>query len=134
MNMWAKYNGILYDASLKSETEVIIRTIKKSEADDNFFTKNYPDGTPVYIKYVPKTELEELYEEHEFCTYRDIEFSIGGGTEKTYTIFYWINDEKDKKMCESLKMKVYDKGIYVKEILKTEVTNYRIEKEDILHK
>ena len=45
-----------------------------------------------------------------------------------------IIDEKDKNMCKLLGMKVYDKGIYVKEVPKTEVTNYRIEKEDLLHK
>ena len=31
--MWAKYNGILYDASIKSEEEVIIRSFKKSETE-----------------------------------------------------------------------------------------------------
>lgn len=129
MNICAKYNGILYDAGFNSENEIILRSNNKNELNNGFI--KYEE---IFYKIVPKTELEELYEEHEFCTYRDIEFSIGGGTENTYTIFYWINDEKDKKMCESLKMEVYDKGIYVKEILKTEVTNYRIEKEDILHK
>ena len=45
-----------------------------------------------------------------------------------------IIDEKDKNMCKLLGMKVYDKGIYVKEVPKTALTNYRIEKEDLLHK
>ena len=31
-------------------------------------------------------------------------------------------------------MKVYDKGIYVKEVPKSSLTNYRMEKEDLLHK
>ena len=39
--MWAKYNGILYDASIKSEDDVIIRSLKKSETDASFFMKNY---------------------------------------------------------------------------------------------
>ena len=134
MNMWAKYKGILYDASFKSKTEVIIRTFNKSESDDSFFIKNYPDGTPIYIKYVAKAELEELYEEREYGTWNDIEFVINGGTEKTYTIWYWTKDEKDKNMCKLRGMKVYDKGIYVKEVPKTALTNYRIEKEDLLHK
>lgn len=134
MNMWAKYKGILYDASFKSKTEVIIRTFNKSESDDSFFIKKYPDGTPIYIKYVAKAELEEFYEEREFGTWNDIEIVINGETEKTYTIWYWTKDKKDKNMCRLLGMKVYDKGIYVKEVPKTEVTNYRIEKEDLLHK
>ena len=134
MNIWARYKGILYDASLKSDSEVIVRTLIKSESDNSFFIKKYPDGTPCYIKYVPKSELEELYEEREYGTWNDIEFVINGETEKTYTIWYWNKDEKDKNMCKLLGMKVYDKGIYVKEVPKTEVTNYRIEKEDLLHK
>ena len=134
MNIWAKYKEILYDASSKSKTEVIIRTFNKSESDDSFFIKKYPDGTPIYIKYVAKAELEELYEEREYGTWNDMEFVIFGETEETYTIMYWNKDEKDKNMCKLLGMKVYDKGIYVKEVPKTEVTNYRIEKEDLLHK
>lgn len=45
-----------------------------------------------------------------------------------------IIDEKDKNMCKLLGMKGYDKGIYVKEVPKSSLTNYRIEKEDLLHK
>ena len=37
MNIWARYKGILYDASLKSDSEVIVRTLIKSESDNSFF-------------------------------------------------------------------------------------------------
>ena len=133
MSYKAKYNGILYDASMKSENDVIIRSFKKSETDESFFIKKYPDGKPVYIKYVPKLELEELYEEHKFCTYKGIEFSINGGTDKTYTIWFWIKDDEEKRMCESLGMDLYERGIYVKEVEKSEITNYHIGKEDLLN-
>lgn len=138
MNMRAKYKGILYDASFKSETEVIIRTIKKLEADDSFFTKTYPDGTPVYIKYIPKEELEELYHEYEYVTWKDIEFVIFGGTDENYTLLYSYSDyEKENDIiqkCELFNFEKYDKNVYVKSVPKTEVTNYRIEKEDLLNK
>lgn len=134
MSMWAKYKGILYDASMKSENDVIIRSFNKAETDDSFFMKNYPDGKPIYIKYVAKTELEELYKEHNFGTYKGIEFSINGGTEKTYTIWFWYKDDEEKRTCESLGMELYERGIYVKEVDKSEVTNFRIEKEDLLNK
>ena len=134
MSMWANYNGLLYDASMKSENDVIIRSFKKSETDDSFFMKEYPDGNPIYIKYVPKTELEELYEEHNFGTYKGIEFSINGGTDKTYIIWFWIKDDEEKRMCESLGMELYERGIYVKEVVKSEITHFRIEKENLLKK
>ena len=91
MNIWARYKGILYDASLKSDSEVIVRTLIKSESDNSFFIKKYPDGTPCYIKYVPKSELEELYEEREYGTWNDMEFELDGGAPRGwYTIWYSI--------------------------------------------
>ena len=138
MSMWAKYKGILYDASMKSENDVIIRSFNKAETDDSFFVKKYPDGKPIYIKYVAKTELEELYDEHKFGTYKGIEFSINGETEKTYTIWYWYYDDEninsEIEKCESLGMDLYEKGIYTKSVPKSQITNFRIEKEDLLHK
>ena len=139
MNMWAKYKGILYDASFKSETEVIIRTIKKLEADDSFFTKTYPDGTPVYIKYIPKEELEELYEEREYGTWNGMEFELDGGVPNGwYTIWYstynYRKDAETIKKIESLGMKIVEPGLWRIEVPKKALTNYHIEKEDLLHK
>lgn len=138
MNMRAKYKGILYDASFKSETDVIIRTIKKLEADDSFFTKTYPDGNLVYIKYIPKEELEELYHEHEYGTWKDIEFVIDGGTDKTYTLWYSYSDYKKEdyiiQKCEFYNFEKYDRNVYVKSVPKGEVTKYRTEREDLLNK
>ena len=138
MNIWARYKGILYDASLKSDSEVIVRTLTKSESDNSFFIKKYPDGTPCYIKYVPKSELEELYEEEEFGTYKGMEFRIVNESPNTYRLSFDYNDyEKEAKqieLCETSGFVKIDKTIYEKEVLKTEVENYRIEKEDLLHK
>ena len=138
MNIWARYKGILYDASLKSDSEVIVRTLIKSESDNSFFIKKYPDGTPCYIKYVPKSELEELYEEEEFGTYKGMEFRIVNESPNTYRLSFDYNDyEKEAKqieLCETSGFVKIDKTIYEKEVLKTEVENYRIEKEDLLYK
>ena len=137
--MWAKYNGILYDASIKSEDDVIIRSLKKSETDASFFMKNYSDGTPVYIKYVKKSELEELYEVHEYETWNGMEFELDGGAPKGwYTIWFGTGDyerdaEKIKKI-ESLGMKIVEPGLWRIEVPKKSLTNYHIVKEDLLHK
>jgi len=129
----AKYKGILYKGREQIDGMVLITTYNENEAE-GFEKEIYPDGHYIYFKYVARAELEELYEEREFGTWNDIEFVINGETEKTYTIWYWTKDEKDKNMCKLLGMKVYDKGIYVKEVPKTALTNYRVEKEDLLHK
>ena len=138
MNIWARYKGILYDASLKSDSEVIVRTLIKSESDNSFFIKKYPDGTPCYIKYVPKSELEELYEEEEFGTYKGLEFRIVNESPNTYRLSFDYNDyEKEAKqieLCETSGFVKIDKTIYEKEVLKTEVENYRIERENLLNK
>lgn len=138
MNIWARYKGILYDASLKSDSEVIVRTLIKSESDNSFFIKKYPDGTPCYIKYVPKSELEELYEEEEFGTYKGMEFRIVNESPNTYRLSFDYNDyEKEAnqiELCETSGFVKIDKTIYEKEVLKTEVENYRIERENLLNK
>lgn len=139
MSMWAKYNGILYDASMKSENDVIIRSFKKSETDDSFFMKNYPDGKPIYIKYVAKTELEELYEERECGTWNGMEFELDGGAPKGwYTLWYGTGDyERDAetiKKIESLGMKIVEPGLWRIEVSKKALTNYHIKKIDLLNK
>ena len=139
MSMWAKYKGILYDASMKSENDVIIRSFKKSETDDSFFMKNYPDGKPIYIKYVAKTELEELYEERECGTWNGMEFELDGGAPKGwYTLWYGTGDyERDAetiKKIESLGMKIVEPGLWRIEVSKKALTYYHIKKIDLLNK
>lgn len=129
MNYIAQYNGKKYDASFQSETEIIIRSNDEMDLKNGF--QKYEN---IFFKIVNKSDLEQLYEEHEFGTYRGIEFSINGGTEKTYTIWYWNKDDEEERMCKSLGMELYERGIYVKEVQKSEIINYRIEKEDLLNK
>lgn len=139
MNIWARYKGILYDASLKSDSEVIVRTLIKSESDNSFFIKKYPDGAPCYIKYVPKSELEELYEEREYGTWNDMEFELDGGAPKGwYTIWFGTGDykrdaEKINKI-ESLGMKIVEPGLWRIEVPKSSLTNYHIKRIDLLNK
>ena len=137
MKTWANYNGILYSATMWSEDEVKIRTHDKNEAT-GFEEKKYPDGHSVYIKIVDKSELEELYDEYEYGTWKGMEFVIDGGTETTHTIWFDFHDyiaQADKiQKCESYGMEKYDRNVYVKSVPKSEITNYRTEKKDLLHK
>lgn len=137
MKTWAKYKGILYSASIEDEKTVLLRTYDKNEAKD-FKEKKYPDGHSIHIKIVEKSELEELYYEYEFGTWHDMEFLIDGGTKTTYTIWFDFHDyiqEADKiKKCEMLHMHKYDRNVFVTEVPKKEVTNYRTVKKDLLHR
>ena len=71
-------------------------------------------------------------------TWKDIEFVIFGGTDENYTLLYSYSDyEKENDIIQKLELfnfEKYDRNVYVKSVPKTEVTNYRIEKEDLLHK
>ena len=117
--------------------KILFTTYNENEAE-GFEKKIYPDGHFIYFKYVPKSELEELYEEEEFGTYKGMEFRIVNESPNTYRLSFDYNDyEKEAKqieLCETSGFVKIDKTIYEKEVLKTEVENYRIEKEDLLHK
>lgn len=136
MNTWAVYKGIKYDASFHTKNEIILRTFDKKALKLNFYEKQYPNGKTIYIKHVDKSELDELYDEHEFGTWHGMEFRINGGTETEHTIWFWFNDynDPDYKKCMKYNMDTYDKGVLVKSVPKSEITNYRIEREDLLHK
>ena len=101
------------------------------------FKKDKSDTPVSYDKIVDKSELEELYHEYEYGTWKDIEFVIDGGTDENYTLWYSYSDyEKEDDIiqkCELFNFEKYDRNVYVKSVPKTEVTNYRIEKEDLLH-
>ena len=133
MKTWAKYKGKVFGASLDSETEVIIRSRDKCDLNRDFI--KYGD---IFYKIVNKSELEELYDEYEYGTWQGMEFVIDGGTETTHTIWFDFHDyiaQADKiQKCESYGMEKYDRNVYVKSVPKSEITNYRTEKEDLLHK
>ena len=132
----AKYKGILYKGRQQSNGMVLLTTYNENEAE-GFEKKIYPDGHFIYFKYVPKSELEKLYEE-EFGTYKGMEFRIVNESPNTYRLSFDYNDyEKEAKqieLCETSGFVKIDKTIYEKEVPKTALTNYRIEKEDLLHK
>ena len=132
MKYIAQYNGKKYDASFQSETEIIIRSNDEMDLKNGF--QKYEN---IFFKIVNKSDLEQLYEEHLYGTYKGIEFSINGETEKTYTIWYWYYDDEninsEIEKCESLGMVLYEKGIYTKSVPMSQITNFRIEKEDLLH-
>ena len=79
MKYIAQYNGKKYDASFQSETEIIIRSNDEMDLKNGF--QKYEN---IFFKIVNKSDLEQLYEEHLYGTYKGIEFSINGETEKTY--------------------------------------------------
>lgn len=133
----ARYKKILYKGRQQSNGMVLLTTCNENEAE-GFEKKIYPDGHFIYFKYVPKSELEELYEEEEFGTYKGMEFRIVNESPNTYRLSFDYNDyEKEAKqieLCETSGFVKIDKTIYEKEVLKTEVENYRIEKENLLNK
>ena len=133
----AIYKGHVLSANRKTNGKVLIWGNDK-ELLKFGFNEDRSDTPISYDKIVDKSELEELYHEYEYGTWKDIEFVIDGGTDENYTLWYSYSDyEKEDDIiqkCELFNFEKYDRNVYVKSVPKTEVTNYRIEKEDLLHK
>ena len=133
MKTWAKYKGKVFDASLDSETEVIIRSRDKCDLNRGFI--KYDD---IFYKIVNKSELEELYREDYFGMWNGMEFYIFGEDENSYVISYsyhdYIEEAEIIKKCEAWGMKKTDRNFYEKDVPKSEITNLRIERKDLLHK
>ena len=133
----AIYKGYVLSANRKTNGKVLIWGNDK-ELLKFGFNEDRSDTPISYDKIVDKSELEELYHEYEYGTWKDIEFVIDGGTDENYTLWYSYSDyEKEDDIiqkCELFNFEKYDRNVYVKSVPKTEVTNYRIEKEDLLNK
>ena len=67
MKYIAQYNGKKYDASFQSETEIIIRSNDEMDLKNGF--QKYEN---IFFKIVNKSDLEQLYEEHLYGTYKGI--------------------------------------------------------------
>ena len=133
----AKYKGHIISANRMINGKVLIWGNDKELLKFGF--KEDRSDTPIsYDKIVDNSELEELYHEYEYGTWKDVEFVIDGGTDKTYTLWYSYSDyEKEIEIiqkCEFYNFEKYDRNIYVKSVPKNEVINYRTEREDILNK
>ena len=133
----AIYKGHVLSANRKTNGKVLIWGNDK-ELLKFGFNEDRSDTPISYDKIVDKYELEELYNEYEYVTWKDIEFVIFGGTDENYTLLYSYSDyEKEDDIIQKLELfnfEKYDRNVYVKSVPKTEVTNYRIEKEDLLNK
>lgn len=133
----AIYKGHVLSANRKTNGKVLIWGNDK-ELLKFGFNEDRSDTPISYDKIVDKSELEELYHEYEYVTWKDIEFVIFGGTDENYTLLYSYSDyEKEDDIIQKLELfnfEKYDRNVYVKSVPKTEVTNYRIEKEDLLNK
>lgn len=137
METYAKYKGYILRASRKPDGLILIWGSDRNLLKYGFH-EDLTDKPITYDKLVEKIELEELYHLHEFGTWHDIEFVINGGTDKTYTLWYSYKDYKENadliQKCELFAFEKYDRNVYVKSVPKTEITNYRTEKEGLLHK
>ncbi len=137
METKANYKGFILNANRKINGKVLIwgTDVKLKSLD---FIEDLSVNPITYDKIVEKNELNEFYREHEFGTYKGIEFCIIDETSDTYTLSYTYENykvqEKEIRLCESLGFKEIDRTVFEKKVPKSEVTNYRIEKEDLLHK
>ena len=134
----ANYNGHLLNANCRSNGKILLWGEQKKLLELGF-NEDKDDDPITYDKIVNKAELEELYEEREYGTWNGMEFELDGGAPNGwYTLWYGTGDyERDAetiKKIESLGMKIVEPGLWRIEVPKKALTNYRIEKENLLHK
>ena len=137
MRTLAKYKGYVLNATRKSNGKVLIWGTDKQLLKFNF-NEDKTDDPVTYDRIVDKPELEELYREDYFGMWNGMEFYILGEDENSYVISYsyhdYIEEAEIIKKCEAWGMKKTDRNFYEKDVPKSEITNLRIEKKDLLHK
>ena len=96
----AIYKGHVLSANRKTNGKVLIWGNDK-ELLKFGFNEDRSDTPISYDKIVDKSELEELYHEYEYGTWKDIEFVIDGGTDENYTLWYSYSDyEKEDDIIQ----------------------------------
>lgn len=135
MSLWAKYKGNILYAAFRMNG-ILIWGEDKHLLDLGF--KEDKSTDPVtYDKIVQKTELDELYEEEEYGTWNGMEFELDRIEDGLYLISYessdYIEDAETIRKVESWGMEPADRQIWETEIPESAVTNYHIEREDLLY-
>jgi len=124
-DIYAIYKGKEYEAGISEESNVIVLCSQ----DPNDVSKGFSlyKGT-IYLKYVHRSELEEIYSITTYAEYEGIKFQAIKEDGDKILLSGVIGDYR---VFESLGMKIVDKGVYEKWVDKSDVTAIYEEKRPI---
>ncbi|WP_455717613.1 hypothetical protein [Anaerosporobacter sp.] len=107
---FAIYNGIEYSAGIKADGSIVLRSNNICDESKGFFEKRIGNNS-VYIKYVQRNEVEEIYDKRFWATYKGYKFEVVDENAEQISIIIMVGDYSD---WLQLGMKPIDKGVYQK--------------------
>lgn len=123
---FAIYNGTEYSAAIKSDNSVVLRSTDIRDKKKGFFRKkNVRDK--IYIKYVQRDEIDEIYDKRLFAKYNGFDFRVIDETAQQISIVAMTGDYRN---WINMGMQCIEKGVYQKWIDKSEA-EIRIIKEQL---
>lgn len=124
---FAIYKGNEYSAGIKKDGRIVLRSEDPASRENGFVEKKIGNNR-IYIKYVQKNEVEEMYDKKEYAVYEGYKFVVVEETEERILILTMNGDYHE---WIRLGMERVDKGVYQKWINKNEA-EIEILKEKIL--
>lgn len=91
---FAIYNGIEYSAGIKTDGSIVLRSNSVSDESNGFFEKRIGDNK-VYIKYVQRSEVEEIYDKRVWATYKGYIFEVIDENTEQISIITMTGDYKE---------------------------------------
>ena len=113
---FAIYKGIEYSAGIKKDGTVVLRSEDDASKKEGVVEKQIGNNR-IYIKYVQRDEIEEIYDKKVYAVYEGYKFIVVGETEKQILILTMNGDYQE---WIYLGMECIDKGMYQKWINKSE--------------
>jgi len=110
----AIYNGKEYSAGIKKDGQIVIRSENPKDISNGFWEKSIGKNS-IYIKYVTRDELEEIYDKRISALYEGHEFTVVDEKDEMISIVAMTGDYR---VWLSLGMESIDRGIYQKWIKK----------------
>ena len=112
----AIYNGKEYSAGIKKDGQIVLRSDNPKDISIGFWEKSIGKNC-IYIKYVNRDELEEIYDKRISALYEGYEFDVVDEKDEMISI---VTMGGDYRVWLSLGMECIDKFIYQKWIKKNE--------------
>ena len=126
-NIFAIYKGKEYQASVRVDGSIILRSYDERDISKGFIENNGINKSVKCYKYVLKSELDEIYRKEIKAEYSGYEFSVIDESDDMLLICTMTGNYQ---VWLQLGMESVDKGVYQKWVEKKYLT-VKTEKEDI---
>ena len=126
-NIFSIYKGKEYQAGIRADGSVILRSDDESDIIKGFIKNNGTNKGVKCYKYVLKSEIDQIYRKITKVEYCGYEFSVADERDNMLLICAMTGNYQD---WLQLGMEIVDKGIYQKWVEKKDLT-IKINKESI---